>query len=282
MTGSHREDATWTAAALAAVAGRATGAPVEPDLRVTLHLHPERIAAGVPLLRALATDRRYRSQFETGTSNGGLTAHPGGDRWAWESRLFDGAYDAAPASARPVYGSLNHRRRSSGGSPRFGSAHLRLTAETLQRTTFCYPDSALDPVDVGTAQHLRLTELADRDRQDLLDDYVEAHVHGGVLLPRDVEAVVLDPSFCGTDVELDAARLGVPVEWHPGFRTTTDVVARNPLYRGPEVVAAAERIAVNGVLTPRDIGDAARRGHEDEQVLKRVWHCTARFGHPGP
>src|SRR5689334_3856006 len=36
---------------------------------------------------------------ETGTSNGGLTAYPGGGRWRWESRMSGGAYDDAPAAA---------------------------------------------------------------------------------------------------------------------------------------------------------------------------------------
>lgn len=106
-------------------------------------------------------------------------------------------------------------------------------------------------------------------------------MHGGVHLDRDVEALVLDPCFRGTDGETDAGQLGVPVEWHPGFTTTVDRVRRHVDYRGPLVVAAAERVAVSGVLTPRIIGDAARGGREDEQVLKRVWHCTARFSRPG-
>ncbi|HPB73367.1 MAG TPA: DUF3626 domain-containing protein, partial [Phycicoccus sp.] len=38
-----------------------------------------------------------------------------------------------------------------------------------------------------------------------MDRYVEAHVHGGVSLSRDVEAFVLDPCYQGTAVE-DAAR----------------------------------------------------------------------------
>lgn len=113
----------------------------------------------------MATDGRYRSQFETATSNGGLTAHPGGDRWRWESRLFAGAYDHAPPAARPVYGSLNHHPYPVGASPRFGSAHLRLNPHVLQRTTFCYPDSAENPVNVGTAQHFDLLQ-ARRQRAD--------------------------------------------------------------------------------------------------------------------
>lgn len=54
----------------------------------------------------------YRSQFETGTSNGGLSAHPGGERWAWESRIFGWAYDEATPTLHPKYGALNHRFRS--------------------------------------------------------------------------------------------------------------------------------------------------------------------------
>jgi hypothetical protein len=89
----------------------------------------------------MTQDGGYRSQFGTGTSNGGLTAHPGGDRWPCESRIFAAAYDHGPAAGRPKYGSLNFRRRLAGGSPRFGPAYLRLAAHTLARTTFCYPDS---------------------------------------------------------------------------------------------------------------------------------------------
>ncbi|ABS05771.1 DUF3626 domain-containing protein [Kineococcus radiotolerans] len=268
--------------AVAHVAGRARGEPVDPTWPVTLHFHPDRPAAGVPLLRAMAADGRYRSQFETGTGNGGLTAHPGGDRWRWESRLFGGAYDHAPPAARPVHGSLNHGRHPVGASPRFGSAHLRLRPHVLARSTACFPDSAEDPVAVGTAERFGLVRerWAAAGVRDPLDDYVEVHVHGGVRFADDVEALVLDPCYRGTDVEADAARLGVPVEWHPGFTTTVRTLAEHPDYRGPHVVEAAARIAADGVLTPRVVGDAARAGHEDEQVLKRVWHCTARFGRP--
>ncbi|GAA4981226.1 DUF3626 domain-containing protein [Kineococcus glutinatus] len=275
------------AAAVAHVRGLAAGGPLEPSWRVTVHFHPDRLvrrrAGGTaPILRAMAADGRYRSQFETGTSNGLVSCHPGGDRRRWESRLFGGAYDGAPPAARPVYGSLNHRRRPAGGSPRFGSAHLLLGAATLARTTFCYPDSVFEPVDVGTADRCRLTHLADEDAgaRDPLDDYVEAHVHGGVRFDRDVEALVLDPCFRGTDVEADAHLLGVPVRWHHGFRAAVADVAAHPGYRGPEVVDAATGIARDGVLDARVIGEAVREGLADGQTLKRVWHCTARFGRP--
>jgi hypothetical protein len=122
--------------ALAHVAGLSEDGAVPDGARVTVNFHPERVVA------ALAREGgRYRSQFETGTSNGGLTAHRGGDRWLWESRIFGGAYDGGPPDQRPVYGSLNVGHRDVGASPRFGSAHLRLTGAALWRATFCFPDS---------------------------------------------------------------------------------------------------------------------------------------------
>ena len=56
------------------------------------------------MIEVLAQEGIYRSQFETGTSNGGLTAHPGGDRWLWESRMFGAAYDRTAPELRPKYG----------------------------------------------------------------------------------------------------------------------------------------------------------------------------------
>ncbi|HEY0534027.1 MAG TPA: DUF3626 domain-containing protein [Actinoplanes sp.] len=267
--------------AIAHVTSLATGEPVDPSLRVTLHFHPDRLVAGTPILELMANDGVYRSQFETGTSNGGLTAHPGGDRWRWESRIFAGAYDDAPAAERPKYGSLNFRRRPVGGSPRFGSAHLRLAGHTLAATTFCYPDSVFEPRQFGVASKLStLIALAETDDRDPLDDYIEAHVHGVVDLGRDVEALVLDPCYRGTPTETAARRAACPIEWHDGFTLTTAELRRHPEYRGLEFVSLGTSLARDGRLDPRVIGDASRTGRHDEQALKRVWHYVARFGDP--
>lgn len=269
--------------AVAHVASLATGGPVNPEWRVTLHFHPDRLASGAPILRVMAYDGVYRSQFETGTSNGGLTAYPGGDRWRWESRMFAGAYDDGPAGNRPKYGSLNFRRRRIGGSPRFGSAYLRLRPHTLARTTFCYPDSVYAPAHFGVASRLStLVAMAEADDTDPLDDYIEAHVHGVVDIARDVEALVLDPCYQGTRTETAAAALPCPVEWHDGFALTTDELRRHQGYRGPEFVTLGIELARDGRLDARVIGDASRTGSYDEQALKRVWHYVARFGHPWP
>ncbi len=266
--------------AMAHVAMRSSGGPIDPELRVTLNFHPDRLASGVPILEALGRDGVYRSQFETGTSNGGLTAYEGGDRWSWESRIFGTAYDKASPAERPKYGSLNFRRRTTGGSPRFGSSHLRLRPETLARTTFCYPDSFLEPADFGVASAMSLIELAEADDQDPLDDYIEAQVHGPVRLDTDVEALVLDPSFRDTGVEQAGRQLGCPVEWHGGFQLSTAELRRYPNFRGPEYVQLGIALAEDGQLDPRIIGDASRTARYDDQDLKRVWHYIARFGSP--
>jgi hypothetical protein len=264
--------------ALRHVAASSIGEPLARDLRVTMHFHPDRSPGNRPILVRMAEEGVYRSQFVTGTSNGGLTAHPGGDRWRWESRIFAGAYDEAVADHRPVYGALNYRRDPIGGAPRFGSSYFRLTAEVLARATFCYPDSSTDPSAFGVADHCALIELAEAEDLDALDGHIEAQIHGPVRFDRDVEALVLDPSYCGTAVESAAHRLSCPIEWHPGFRLGVDELQRHPSYRGQEYVDLGTEIAVDGLLNPRIIGDAARTGRYALQDLKKVWHCLARFG----
>ncbi|MEV1287025.1 DUF3626 domain-containing protein [Micromonospora sp. NPDC049679] len=266
--------------ALCHVAALSSGAAVDSTLRVTLNFHPDRLVRERPILLGLAEDGVYHSQFVTGASNGGLTAYPGGDRWRWESRIFGGAYDDALDHERPVYGALNFRRNPVGGAPRFGSAHFRLTADTLARATFCYPDSVFEPSAFGVAAGMSLIELADADDRDALDDYIEAQVHGSVRLHRHVEALVLDPSYRGTAVEAAAVGLPCPVEWHPGFRLSVAELRCHPDYRGQEYVDLGAEIAVDGHLDPRIIGDAALTGRFDQQALKRVWHYLARFGAP--
>ncbi|MGC9539531.1 DUF3626 domain-containing protein [Streptomyces sp. UG1] len=267
-------------AALRHVAASSAGPAVDPDVRITLNFHPDRLVRGVPILRALAEDGTYHSQFVTGTSNGGLTAHPGGDRWRWESRIFGGIYDDAADRERPVYGALDFRRQVVGAAPRFGSSHFRLTGATLARATFCYPDSAAEPTDFGVAAGMHLVALAEADGQDALNDYIEAQIHGGVVLARDVEALVLDAGYRGTPVEAAARLLPCPVAWHPGYRLTVPELRRHADYRGQEYVDLGARIAEGGRVDPRVIGDAARTGRHELQDLKMVWHTLARFGAP--
>lgn len=264
--------------ALAHVARLSNGGPLRNVIPVTLNFHPDRQYGGVPILETLAREGLYRSQFETGTSNGGLTAHPGGDRWRWESRIFGGAYDQAPPEERPKYGALNFRRRATGGAPRFGSAHFRLRQEVLERCTFCYPDSVFDPAHFGVVSRMGLIAHALAACDDLLDDYIEAHVHGPVCLAEAVEALVLDPCYQGTEIESQANRLACALEWHPGFRLSTEELCRYPQYRGEHYVNLGLEIAVDGYLDPACIGVAVAKGQHDPQDVKKVWHYLARYG----
>ncbi|TDC27410.1 DUF3626 domain-containing protein [Streptomyces sp. 8K308] len=277
-------DGSWSLQerALRHVAALSVGGPLDSGLRLTMNFHPDRLVGDRLVLLKMAEDGVYCSQFVTGTSNGGLTAYPGGDRWRWESRVFGGAYDRAEAHARPVYGALNYRRASVGGAPRFGSSHFRLAAHALERATFCYPDSSTDPSAFGVASRCALIDLAQTDGLDALDGHIEAQIHGPVRLDRDVEALALDPSYRGTAVETAARRLPCPVEWHPGYHITADHLRRHPDYRGQEYVDLGAEIAANGSLDPRTIGEAAATSRYDPQALKKVWHCLARFGAPLP
>lgn len=270
-------------AALDFVTSRSSGPPLPAGCTVSVNFHPDALCGPDLMIAALARDGVYRSQFETGTSNGGLTAHRNGERWAWEQRMFGGAYDEADPALRPRYGALNHRRWPMGGSPRFGSAHLRLRDSVLERTSFCYPDSHLEPQHFAVADRMGLIALAEANAAglDVLDDYVEAHVHGPIDMAADVAAVVLDPCYRATPIEQAARALPCPLEWHDGFRLPVARLADCAAYRSAAVATILARLAVAGVVTPRDIGHA-RQQPLDPQLLKQAWHCVARFGSTMP
>lgn len=242
---------------------------------VTLQFHPDWPHQSRTVIESMAIDGAYRSQFTTAISNGGLTAFRGGDRWRWESRLFSGRYDEASPVRRPVYGAWNRAADPYGGAVRFGSCYVRLRPEALRRSTFCFPDSFLEPEDVGDARALyRLCHLADESDLDALDDYVEAHVHGPVQFDTDVEALVLDPCFITTDIMRTAEKLGCRLELHHGFRASIDDI--DPQYRGADIVELARSLGDD--LTPRNVGEAARSREHHPQAIKQLWHCLARFG----
>lgn len=246
-------------------------------LPVTLNFHPDTRVQGGITIEHIAREGFYRSQFETGTSNGGVTARSGGDRWTWESRMFGGAYDEADSALRPKYGALNFQHRAFGGSPRFGSCHLRLRPQVLARTTFCYPDSHLNPDAFGVVDRMALIDLAQQNALGLdpvLDNYIEAHVHGPLRIDQDVEALVLDPSYRHTAIEKWAMRLGCAVEWHDGFRLQIDRLLAHEGFRPKPAIDAISRLKIS---TPADIG-RVRDNQLDYQTAKWVWHCIARFG----
>lgn len=266
-------------AAVAHVRALAAGESIGGSMRVTMHFHPDAPYRGLSTLSAIARRGAYLSQFETNTGNGGLTAFEGGDRWRWESRMFGGVYDSRPASDRPKYGSLDRHCDGYGGSPRFGSSYFVLAEHTLERTTFCFPDSVHEPQLFGTAEtssHL-LQAAAVAEFDDPLDHYIEAHVHGPINIECDVEALVLDPSYRGTRFEDIARTVPCAVVWHDGYRLAIEQAEAHPEYRGNAVVQVARSVARHGWITPYSLGPA-RVGNVDPQDLKKVWHYVARYG----
>ena len=248
---------------------------------ITINLHPDIDVSGEMVIDLLVAHGTYRSQFETGTSSGGLTAVRGGNRWIWESRIFGFAYDEVHPSLRPKYGALNHLHDPVGGSRRFGSCHLRVAPHVRSRTSFCYPDSHLRPRDFAVDNVCRLVALAKANQlalDPLLDNYVEAHIHGPLNIVEDVEAIVLDPSYRATGVEEAARSLGCRVELHEGFCLSLDRLEDCEAFRGPEVANAVIRIAENEIATPAILG-RARDCLLEYQMAKWVWHCIAKFGH---
>ncbi|KIF76668.1 hypothetical protein QR77_27970 [Streptomyces sp. 150FB] len=258
--------------------------------RITLNFHPDRLLAdGLTVAESLSLDGRYRSQYETGLSNGSRTAVPGGLRDDWELALFGGAYhaDGVRASDRPKYGALNVYAHPDGASPRFGSCHVRLRPEVSHRSTFCHGGSQEGPADVGTIDAFAcvLAGLLEEDpcAADIvgqlpyaapgavpghlngrkLDEFVEAQVHGDIDLAADAEALVLDPSFRDTEtgrlLTALARRCGIEVEWHAGFVLAPEEVDAE--FRGPVMVPLAARIcssyAPTGMLDAEVLGHAA-------------------------
>lgn len=309
---------------------------VRCDARVVVHFHPDRpISGGETVAAALLRDDCYRSQFETRISNGGLTAHAGGQRDSIESQLFAGAYHVPGtlAGERPKYGSLDLLGHAEGASPRFGSCYLVLKSHVSRRCTFSYLDSHEQPAERGTLAEfddilaallresfLRDFALGERDfdppalirrlRTWLpmpvgspatpfvhrnLNHYIEAQIHGDVLVSRDVAALVADPSFESTEVGVALAALCerrcIPLFWHCGFRLAATEVPAD--FRGPTMPSLARRVAKGGYIDAFLIGEAVRdlfanptgwldRGTYSQalQELKLLWHVLVKHGRP--
>jgi Protein of unknown function (DUF3626) len=305
-------------------------AALDEHARTTLNFHPDRLLHdGSTVAENLLAQGRYRNQFETGITSGSRTAFRGGDRDGWEEKLFGGAYQepAVQNEERPKYGALNLMQHVDGGSPRFGSCFLVLRRPMLERCTFTWGDSHEGPVHVGTlavpepllAALLESVEdkgealgIVGMDVPALLrflaspspgqtaaralDTYIEAQVHSAIDLAADVEALVIDPSFEGTETGVQlhdtAARYGITLRRHPGFTLSAQDVPDD--FRGPRMVPLAARVAVGGRLDAAVVGRAAASLHRDPeswtdcgtfdetlQHIKQLWHVLVRYGAPG-
>ncbi len=212
---------------------------IEANAPIDVSFHPDRLDVnGETVVGALIRPARYRNQFETGISNGGVTAFEGGERDLWEEHLFGGAYQQSGVVSgdRPKYGGLNLLGHWDGACPRFGCCYFRLKPSLAERSTFAFGDSSTEPDDIGTigifdgvlaavleaiqttgcavggrnlnvsaflkelVQHTGFHSAVDFDRPPgrSLDESVEVHIHGPIDLHTDVECVVADGAFRGT------------------------------------------------------------------------------------
>jgi hypothetical protein len=267
------------------------------NAKVTLNFHPDRLRRdGISVTDGLLREGLYRSQFETGVTNGSPTAFSGGERDRWEERLFAGAYQSLGAEARerPKYGALNLFDHPDGGCPRFGSCYFELRPSVTSRCTFTWGNSNDPPEHVATADVLEpiaalllaaveatgealglsgldvpsvVRRVAEQHASDqkcdhgrALDACIEAQVHGDVALASDVEAVVVDPSFhgslTGNGLRELSFRHGFAFRWHSGFALRSDEVPSD--FRGPRMVPLATRVAL--FASVRDQLDAATLG----------------------
>lgn len=294
--------------------------------RLTVNFHPDRIGRdGCSVAAGLLACGAYRSQWATGISSGSRSALRGGERHRFEQVIFAGACDDIdPGSGQhPVYGAFDLLVDDHGGSPRFGSCFIVLRSHVRERTTMCVGDTHATPRDVGTFdepwsilaglgeqaggqnllnRHLGTEALvvaldgenAARSASRDLDGYVEIQVHGGIDLADDVEVIVIDPSFHGSDVERDlraaAARYGFALAWHGGSELAVEDVPGD--FRGPTMPAVARHVAhADGIVHARAIGIAAAQHPYAEptplgdppdstpQQLKYLWHTLLALGH---
>lgn len=127
----------------------------------------------------------------------------------------------------------------------------------------------------------------------VLDSYIEAQVHGPVELGRDVEVLVIDPSFLGTEVGEQLAeivrRYPLALEVHGGFELCAREVPTD--FRGSEVArlagrwapedrlnAAAIGAAEAAIGSPADLLRGAGEPAELSQLLKKLWHVVVHHG----
>lgn len=286
----HSAPTLTTAQQQALQAARRCGGPMRehapPTTAIHVHFHPDWWVRGTALLALLCQQGRYQSQFESGSSNGSYSPQPQGERWRWEDQGFAGAYNQAAPAERPVYGAVDlaplgyPSHHGYGAAPRFGSAYLELHSVAVWRSSFCDPDSYWQPRHTGLWQQMDWQQLQCLQLADPLDHYVEAQVHGSLLLARDVAAIWLDPCYASSALAQAVQNCGLALRFHPGYRLQAGQLAQACLYRGAEVSQVLEDMLQHapGGLTPDDLGQAQASGRYPAPLLKKAWHCLAHLG----
>ncbi|MFT9847013.1 DUF3626 domain-containing protein [Aneurinibacillus sp. REN35] len=136
---------------------------IKTKAKIGLHFHPDRPDITMKsVAEALLEQGIYKSQFETGISNGSVSAYPGGERDLWEEKMYGGAYqlDGTTNDQRPKYGALNLMLHPDGPAPRFGSCYFLLSPNVSRRSTYTYLDSHQNPKEKGTYEEFDMIVAA--------------------------------------------------------------------------------------------------------------------------
>lgn len=302
---------------------------IRGNFPIDVHFHPDRIAKNSnTVIDGLLSTMTYQNQYVSGISNGLLDTSAGSSRERWESRLFGCAYDTQPDSLRPKYGAVNLFNSFDGACPRFGSCYLRLNSHVHQRCTLSYGDSNSEPEYIGTSNSLnliltalhkdyftddkisgigislksvsrKLQKLQNRKHERIisriLDDILEAHLHGELRIDRDVEFISADSSFAETEIGNNiiklAANANIILIWRPELRL--QICAVPPSFRGKNLLTFMKQSWQDGHVSAYRLGQLAKevannpdnwtewgRQHDVSQLIKQTWHAIAAYGEP--
>lgn len=257
--------------------------PEERDLIERLKTTPISVTMPTYVIDKLKSDGRLKNLFETGL---GMGSTDKSYRTGIEYRVLGIPYETE-AEARPVYGALSvfhgTRHNYCGPSDAYGRVWLDLKPHVKERATLTVGDSfgvdQFAPVPATSPEALvanrRLqTQEADSPwfslRRHLLgvEDlktrgssnlYIEAQIHGGVYLPRDVESInVLSGGYDTTDIDSAVQlgkRFGIPVWAHintaPSFwmMPTEDQYERKLVFHPNQIKSATHNA---GTYSPQD------------------------------
>ncbi|MHB1484127.1 MAG: DUF3626 domain-containing protein [Saccharofermentanales bacterium] len=246
---------------------------------ITINFHPDRFSNnGKLIIDNLIDDCKYHNQFVTGTSNGGRTAYPGGDRDIWEKGLFQGVYhrDDVNVLTRPKYGALNLLNYLDGASPRFGSCFFTLKKHVADRCTYAFGDSSANPEFLGTRDAFisvfkailldiqKTNKLLNHDDFNIrkamdyfnlmknelntlgrnLDDCIETHIHGYIDLYNDIDSFFVDESFKDSEIfkqiHFLVKKFNINLQWIPLRKVSYEDITDD--FRGPMAKIIAERV----------------------------------------
>ncbi|MBX2875374.1 MAG: DUF3626 domain-containing protein [Saprospiraceae bacterium] len=308
-------------------------AAIRARTSIAIHFHPERISrVSATVAEGLWKEGECLTQFDTGISSGSPTGFVGGVRDEWERKFFGGYYHTPEVThkGRPKYGALILANCPDGPAPRFGSSYLVLHPEVNKRSTYTFggnqddlawkrtgswdhldsiflpvlkklkeDDSVLGSPSLSISEFLGFqrdgggSSSASPNLSHALDSYVEAQIHGRVRLREDVEKVVVDRSFYGSELERTLEKLArdyeLELEWYDGYTASINEMPTE--FRGYRIDALTRRIAVGGELTAAKIGAASnsfhsnpelweewRKGGEALTYFRRVWHALVYHG----